>query len=215
MKLSEVYQEAAKGKKTKKGEAERIMLELSAKLDAEHIEAMGHLLRYFDVQPSAKAKADKQAWIEQAVSTDPTRAVLGAAYSDGETMVATDGRRLHAMPTKKGAGFYHRGVKIDKDLGTYPNWQQCVPAVNGQQTFAVDEGDIAPTHVTTKTKAVTKLFSVRGAYFNMEYIKEAMAGTGAATFYIEDDRSPVLIVGEDGRKAVIMPMRVADKVIAC
>lgn len=56
-----------------------------------------------------------------AASTDESRAVLNNPYQDGDTVVATDGRRLHMVTGVK------RG-KLKKPNGTYPNWRMVIPA---------------------------------------------------------------------------------------
>jgi len=82
-------------------------------------------------------------------SKDATRAVINNVLSDGENVVATDGRR--AMIIKQDGGgteekpvmFTRKGEKVKEDVGQFPHWKHIVPANMKQQVKSVDTASLS------------------------------------------------------------------------
>jgi len=67
-------------------------------------------------------------WVAKACSKDKTRERLTHVFVESGTMVATDGRRLHAASTELEDGYHHHcGESVPEMAERYPKWQQVIP----------------------------------------------------------------------------------------
>ena len=206
-------------KKPTKAEAESIIIELCKGANPDTIPDLAKLWKYFQTKPKAKATKDPQAWLEQACSVDETRWVLNFAYSKDGFMVATDGRRLHCMPTDKPEGFYRDGLPVTDDIGTFPNWKQVIPNCKPDQyekaVFSHSQLT-TPTHLAktgygTRKDQPLKVVKIGGGYYAAEYLMEAMAyDENGTVYYDKDGVSPTKIELAEGRTVVLMPRRDTD-----
>jgi hypothetical protein len=156
-------------------------------------------------------------------STDPTRFVLAGVYYDKEaqSVVATDGRRLIAIPQKvEGESRIVSAIDGNQIQGQFPNWKQVIPTIDSNTILFnvdIDKARRAGTVLSgiNKTlKGVVKPAKVKVGMATLDpvYVKdsvEALLASGAKKIYAasKDDQSPVMLRGDNGAMAVIMPLR--------
>jgi hypothetical protein len=156
-------------------------------------------------------------------STDPTRFVLAGVYydKDAQSVVATDGRRLIAIPQKvEGESRIVSAIDGNQIQGQFPNWRQVIPTVdNNTILFNVDtdkarRAGTVLSGINKTLKGVVTPAKVRVGMATLDpvYVKdsvEALLASGAKKIYAasKDDQSPVMLRGDNGAMAVIMPLR--------
>ena len=184
------------------------------------------------LRPIKPAEAQQAA--KSHVSDDPNRFVLNGVFhdSDAQMVVATDGRRLVAIPKKidgnsRIARLDTKGPLGDKDIdGNFPNWKQVIPTFS--RSFALHSIDIekarrAGTVLSGVNKTIGKLAAspakvmIGGALLDPTYVKdsvEALVASGAKTVRAATApateagvATPVLLRGDNGALAVIMPIQ--------
>jgi hypothetical protein len=181
------------------------------------------------IKPIKPAEAQQAA--KSHASDDPNRFVLNGVFhdADAQMVVATDGRRLVAIPKKidgnsRIARLDTKGPLGDKDIdGSFPNWGQVVPTVdNNTILFAVDidkarRAGTVLSGINKSLKGVVKPAKVKVGMATLDpvYVRdsvEALVASGAKKIYAasKDDQSPVMLRGDNGAMAVIMPMRGAQ-----
>jgi hypothetical protein len=181
------------------------------------------------IKPIKPAEAQQAA--KSHASDDPNRFVLNGVFhdADAQMVVATDGRRLVAIPKKidgnsRIARLDTKGPLGDKDIdGSFPNWRQVVPTVDSSTTLFnvdIDKARRAGTvlsGINKSLKGVVKPAKVKVGMATLDpvYVKdsvEALLASGAKKIYAasKDDASPVMMRGDNGAMAVIMPMRGAQ-----
>ena len=181
------------------------------------------------IKPIKPAEAQQAA--KSHASDDPNRFVLNGVFhdADAQMVVATDGRRLVAIPKKidgnsRIARLDTKGPLGDKDIdGSFPNWRQVVPTVDSSTTLFnvdIDKARRAGTvlsGINKSLKGVVKPAKVKVGMATLDpvYVKdsvEALLASGAKKIYAasKDDASPVMLRGDNGAMAVIMPMRGAQ-----
>ena len=211
-----VYAMVENEKKPTKAEAEDIVIRLAQTASDDTAKDIARLWRFFQTKPKAKAKKNAQSWVEQAVSTDQTRFTLQASYSDGENIVATDGRRLHFMTTDLEKGYYMDGQPVD-DRGNYPNYKQVLPH---KDVSDYDKVRMSKTELVTQSHShnsgfardIKQLVKIGQALFNVKYLQEAMARDDAAAVWIPKDAGrPIQLDLSEGKYAVIMPIGVEER----
>jgi hypothetical protein len=193
-----------------------------------------------------KLRPVKPAGAQQAAkshaSDDPNRFVLNGVFhdADAQMVVATDGRRLVAIPKKidgnsRIARLDTKGPLGDKDIdGNFPNWRQVIPTFNRSLTLHsidIDKARRAGTVLAGINKTVGKLAAspakvmIGGALLDPSYVKdavEALVASGAETIRAASApatweqgqvrseaaiTSPILLRGDNGALAVIMPIQ--------
>ena len=211
-----VYAMVENEKKPTKAEAEDIVIRLAQTARDDTAKDIARLWRFFRTKPKAKAKKNVQSWVEQAVSTDDNRRTLQAAYSDGENIVATDGRRLHFMATDLEKGYYMDSQTVD-DRGNYPNYKQVLPH---KDVYEYDKVRMSKSELATQSHSYNTRFArdpkqlvkIGQALFNVKYLQEAMARDDTAIVWIpKDSGRPIQIDLSEDKYAVIMPTRIAEK----
>jgi hypothetical protein len=156
-------------------------------------------------------------------STDPTRFVLAGVYydKDAQSVVATDGRRLIAIPQKvDGESRIVSAIDGNQIQGQFPNWKQVIPTVdNNTILFNVDidkarRAGTVLSGINKTLRGITKPAKVKVGMATLDpvYVKdsvEALLASGAKKIYAasKDDQSPVMLRGDNGAMAVIMPLR--------
>jgi hypothetical protein len=154
---------------------------------------------------------------------DSSRFVLEGVYYDAEaqSVVGTDGRRLIAIPQKvEGKSRIISATDGREIQGQFPNWKQIIPKVDKDTILFnvdIDKARRAGTvlsgiNKTLKSLVVPAKVKVGMAALDPAYVKdsvEALVASGAKKVYAasKDDASPVMLRGDNGAMAIIMPMR--------
>ena len=154
---------------------------------------------------------------------DSSRFVLEGVYYDAEaqSVVGTDGRRLIAIPQKvEGKSRIVSATDGREIQGQFPNWKQIIPKVDKDTILFnvdIDKARRAGTVLSGINKTLNWLVipakvKVGMATLNPIYVKdsvEALVASGAKRVYAasKDDASPVMLRGDNGAMAIIMPMR--------
>jgi hypothetical protein len=154
---------------------------------------------------------------------DSSRFVLEGVYYDAEaqSVVGTDGRRLIAIPQKvEGKSRIISATDGREIQGQFPNWKYIIPKVDKDTILFnvdIDKARRAGTvlsgiNKTLKSLAIPAKVKVGMATLDPAYVKdsvEALVASGAKKVYAasKDDASPVMLRGDNGAMAIIMPMR--------
>jgi hypothetical protein len=154
---------------------------------------------------------------------DSSRFVLEGVYYDAEaqSVVGTDGRRLIAIPQKvEGKSRIISATDGREIQGQFPNWKQIIPKVDKDTILFnvdIDKARRAGTvlsgiNKTLKSLVIPAKVKVGMATLDPVYVKdsvEALVASGAKKIYAasKDDASPVMLRGDNGAMAIIMPMR--------
>ena len=154
---------------------------------------------------------------------DSSRFVLEGVYYDAEaqSVVGTDGRRLIAIPQKvEGKSRIISATDGREIQGQFPNWKYIIPKVDKDTILFnvdIDKARRAGTvlsgiNKTLKSLVIPAKVKVGMATLDPAYVKdsvEALVASGAKKVYAasKDDASPVMLRGDNGAMAIIMPMR--------
>lgn len=198
------------GFKTNKKAAYELLIKL-IKQEETRIESGGELflqlvkLYSFFSPPPGKLKTPFQ-WVNMAVDKKGKRYNLRHVYVEDGTMIATDGHRLHRLPTDLDNGFYDKNsVRIEVDA-SFPNYHRVIPEMKGERHTWTRAGcDVIAAH-SANTTEIYKL--PNGDTVNKKYWDAATLGEDSIDFYQDEKYGPVRIVFEDPDKiAVVMPGR--------
>lgn len=129
-KMTTIQTLAANAGKLSKSKVQQLLADLYAKSDDELLQnkLAGAYAHFMPALPK-KAKTSFE-WVCKARSKRAARYYINNAYSDGEYLVATDGHRLHYIPTELEEGYYDQnGDKIEVDA-TFPIWRRISPFFN-------------------------------------------------------------------------------------
>jgi hypothetical protein len=179
------------------------------------------------IKPIKPAAPDVAA--KSHASTDATRFVLEGVYYDTEAqaVVATDGKRMFVMPQKvDGESRIIATVDGRQIQGNFPNWRQVIPTFNRSFTLHsidIDKARRAGTVLSGVNKTIGKLAAspakvmVGGALLDPTYVRdsvEALVASGAKTVRAATApateagvTTPILLRGDNGALAVIMPIQ--------
>lgn len=100
------------------------------------------------VPKADKTKEGGVKAVHEASATESSRYAINGVYVEGDTIVATDGRRLFAAKEKKGFwgkdGLYagaslKKGLLKEKGEGNFPKWRNVVPLVSEQDAIRVED----------------------------------------------------------------------------
>jgi hypothetical protein len=142
-------------------------------------------------------------WLAKAIAKDKTRPALMCFHvEDKDTIVTTDGRRLHMLTRANHCiprGNYRIAAKIPLIIEadpetTYPNWRQVIPT-----------DDNATVHSAGDRHIAASLFGQAGGVMDLDFITQAFNG-GPMKMLVRGPLDPVILKDET-RLAVIMPMR--------
>lgn len=189
---------AHKAKKPNKQEAHNLIVDL---FEQTQDERLALLYKYF-MPATPKASG---AWVHKAVSTDKYRHNLVLAYSDGQTLTATDGYRLHREPTTLAPGYYDKtGQAVDNGRCTFPDVGKIFPKCDTHTTVTLADLTVEP-----RGKGKTYVYIIEGRIYNKKLIDEAFNGQASLNCGYEADRymSPLQINHDDGKVALVMPMK--------
>lgn len=193
-----IYIKAYNSQKPKKQTVQELLEHLYDDADENMKNKIAAAYSYF---MPAKPKKPKTVfeWLGLAMSSDQTRPYLKFIWCDGKgNAVATDGRILLKAPCDKPEGFYdHRENKIDHDQ-TFPQWERFFPDQEGQEEIV---NLIIMSEKSYKTEKTDDLG------FEIKYIDKALSLDGDKKIKWSCDCSPLQIDFEDGRQALIMPIR--------
>lgn len=189
-------------KKPNKKEAHEIVRELISKGALTGHEAAA-LYAYFMPSVPARPKTPEQ-WVARAVAVNDVRAYLKYLYSDGKRLIASDGHRLHLCPTELPEGYYDTNLQpLDsKNMGKYPDVDRVTPKDGETHTVTAEQ-----LQVEEFGKPVTYVYRLpHGVMVNKKYWDDAASHLETTTYLVGESRA-VRIDYEDGRLAVIMPLR--------
>jgi len=163
--------------------------------------ALANLYSFF-IPNTPKVKTDFQ-WVHTAISTEATRYYLNYVYvADGE-MVATDGHRLHLAKTELENGFYDKaGNKVEVDA-TFPDYHRVIPEPAKPYSWVAAHCEVREIGDNGLAYILTN-----GAGVNKKYWDIASQGADVVDFDMADEATPLRMDFENGRLAVVMPMRV-------
>jgi hypothetical protein len=166
-------------RKIKPDEAARLLEQLYAQ---NPLPEYAKLYKFFVKPSSGKAKTATE-WVFRAVGNDKTRSYLSLSYSDGTHLFATDGKRLHMVPTSLPKGFYDAsGNPIERDDDFYPD---CMRLINSAkpvreedfQTFHVD--DLELTNIPEGDKPVMYYsikFGEKVYHYKKQFVDDVLNG---------------------------------------
>ena len=167
-------------------------------------EALAALFKYFQPATPAKPKTVLQ-WVSKAKSKEQIRYYITEVYSTGEYAVATDGHIMFVAPYQGPEGYIdHDGAALESLTrnGTFPQWERVIPADNMP---AVSLGDF---RISDKGNYVLK--SGEGIYgIPKKHMDLALSYGGDYEMFWDKAGSPILVKFDDGRKAIIMPIKKA------
>ena len=201
--MKNLYSLAGKIQKpVNKRSAESIVLELHLRNPGE-ADALAQLLKFF--MPTKSTAKTLTAWVASAAAVKDVRRYLSYVWSDGKTMVATDGHRLHGAPTDLPSGLYDP-VSLQKvwDLddpsgpGRYPDWPRIVPQ---RETVALSEVSFL---AISKTDTAFQFGTVLST-FNLQQIQQATERCERVS--VINDSDSAYFEGPQGVFAVVMPNR--------
>lgn len=199
--LNEIATKASRlDKKTNKNRAYEIITDLIEQSEAPNDDQLAALYNFF-IPPPRKIKTCFQ-WVNMAVDKKEERYNLRHVYVADGVMVATDGHRLHLMPTDLDEGFYDKnGVRIEVDA-KFPDYSRVISEMKGERYSWTRED----CKVIVSDVEIYKLSN--GATVNKKYWDEATTGEETVDFYQDGKYDPIRIVFEDPDKiAVVMPGR--------
>ena len=166
---------------------------------------ISRLYSYFMPPVPAKPKTAEQ-WVAKAMAKADVRYYLNYLYSDGKRLLATDGHRLHAMPTDLEAGFYNTDlVKVDVDA-RYPDTNRVIPDVS---CWAISRFVLAEAEAVDVQDWGLAVEVAPNTWIRRQYMVDAMRGESEVNVYYRDKRTAVRIDYDDGGMAVLMPIRVS------
>lgn len=119
MNITEIATLASKSKKPNKQAAFDKLIELCETYDISATDA-APLYSYFMPPIPATPKTPEQ-WVAKARGKKDVRFYLNFMYSDGNNLIATDGHRLHMIPTNLEQGYYDDQINKLDDQGRFPD----------------------------------------------------------------------------------------------
>lgn len=146
---------------------------------------------------------DDFKWLAKAMSKDKTRPALMVFHvEDKDTIVTTDGRRLHMLTRRDHgipAGNYRLAARVPMIIEAdpenhYPNWRQVIPSGDGATVRDVGDRHIAAAW-----------FGKVGGVLNLDFITDAF--TGSPMKMTTTNALSLVVLKDETHLAVIMPMR--------
>ena len=168
---------------------------------------LAKLYKWFEPTVPAKPKTPEQWLLKALAGRTDYRKYLQNRYSDGNTLVATDGHRLHLCrnldhPT----GYYDKAMNAIEDSARYPDFERVIPK---DASEPVRLGDITPEPMVKviKDKPHNRVI-IQGTCVDVKYWNDAISGlSDDAMVHIREPYDAIKLVDGD-RVAVISPIRV-------
>ena len=161
---------------------------------------LAELYSYF-LPPVPRRPKTAEIWINKAVAKQDIRYYLNQAYSTGKLLIGTDGHRMHTMPTDLPEGFYNSdGAKTDLDA-KYPDIKKVMPKGRAKKFEFL--GNIRDLESNGRAAEVAP-----GVWVNHQYLLDMLSYSEEVKIFARGSDDAVRFDFPDGRKAVIMPMRV-------
>lgn len=157
-------------------------------------------------------------WVAKAQAKNDVRYYLRYIKVDEDSIVATDGHRLHIAPNDEGLspGFYgHEKAMLEEaESMQFPNIERAIPDPDAEGRVwlevKTDELEIETKATVISGKdVVLNAYQIReGQYVNADYLNAAASmEDGPLSINVGDVNASVLLAGNDGRRAVVMPLR--------
>lgn len=178
-------------------------------------ELIGAYRKYISKGRNAKKPNE---WVNLAVSSDKTRHYLNGIYCNNDSMVATDGYRMHIAPKidvmEHGKYYFKDGV-INEELsvtGRFPDYEKLIHKNN--KVIQLDL--INPDRITTSGKVTIMHYDIydeddtyiETLSLNKKHTDEMLALGGDYKLLFRDAQSHLIFDFDDGRIGVLMPMKV-------
>jgi len=170
--------------------------------------ALAQLYQFFIPNAPSKPKTAEQ-WIYKSLAKKDVRYYLNYLYSDGSSLVATDGHRLHVvhnMDYPKGS--YDKAMSLidDQVAGKFPEWERVIPKDKGRLKVQFEDLEL-------KIDDNGKIHFYK-VYFNSElkvainkkYLDDALSFLDNPRVSIGSESDSILLT-DDSRQAVIMPIK--------
>lgn len=164
------------------------------------------LYAYF-IPASTKGKTVKtpEQWVGLAKGVRDVRAGLNLLYSDGENLVATDGHRLHMMPTTLRPGYYDAAMQSVECDYIYPDYKGVIPDACKMTEYSAD---ISELKIDAESKNLVWYMLPCGAQVQKRYLDGALQKEEQFKYLSNGPGNAILLQFDDGRKVVIMPRHV-------
>jgi len=205
MNINDIATLATKVRKPTERKAFRVIREMIEN-DSDEInieESLALLYSYF-LPPLAKPKTPEQ-WLMLAMGKTDIRFYLNYCYSDGKNFIASDGHRAHLMKTDKPKGFYNSAGDLVEVGHKYPSIYNIIP--KGRAKKLPDDIKVVVTEGSGyQSPTATNIHN--DTYVQTEYLNDALSLGGKVKYFNADRSSAVRLDFDDGRKAMIMPVRV-------
>lgn len=194
--------EAQREKKPTREQAQRYLLELWEQNPSIQL---AKLYKWFEPVTPAKPKTAEQ-WISKALAgRKDVRYYMQNMYSDGSTLVATDGHRLHLCRNLDyPAGYYDKSLNAIEDDTRYPDFARVIP----KDAEPMRLGDITLEPITTMVKdKPLDLYKIGETHVNAKYWNDAVSGMSQdAIVHVTEPYNSIKLVDGD-RLAIVMPVR--------
>ena len=166
------------------------------------------LFLYFAPEKSAKGAKDAFSWVALASGVKEIRQCLNYAYSDGLTLWATDGHRMHWCPTLLEKGYYCPKTRAripDMDGFKYPDCVRLLSAYAEESDSAYGSIESASSGSIIVEGRIRKQ-RVTGGLFNTAYLVDIKAGGSDAITKASDGLEPMRGITSFGGW-LVMPTR--------
>ena len=171
------------------------------------------LVRPYRWDIDGRKRYDVLRGVTKALSTDETRWVLQYIKVDKETIVATDGRRVHLCDNllELPEGLWKPVINRVKNMvllpcmdetAKYPNYKQVIPVMHGYDKI-------------TEHEDLTYVLGHLGkadCFASLEYMRDATDKKTSCpdgySVHVNDELSPIVVLGQAcGYKGIVMPLR--------
>ena len=168
---------------------------------------MAQLYAYFMPKTPAKPKTP-EAWVALAMAKNDVREYLQFLYSDGKRLMATDGHRLHIVPTELPEGYYDKQLnKLENIEYRYPEVDRVIPE---NYSMTLDPKELKAIHYGTEDgKAPRVAWAFGELAINKPYLDQALLGFPMDQLIKHGGKDKAILIEDgEGRLAVIMPVRI-------
>lgn len=152
-------------------------------------------------------KPTNQEWLSLALADeDDPRFYLAYIYSDGERLIATNGRVLHICNQSVKPGYYCDTLAEAEIDRKYPDIDKVIPK-DCDKSIAFK--DMTPYYEKLAEFLIGRVYKIDDVYVNADYLDHACLGFESPIIKYKDRQSSLLITDKD-RLAVIMPIRMKN-----
>ena len=203
MNINKIATMATRLKKPNRAEAFNVVRAMAENMgeDKETDKKNLSLLYSFFLPVVTKPKTPEQ-WVAKAMNKKDPRFYLNYCYSDGKRYMASDGHRLHWIPTDKPEGYYDAaGNAVEFDM-RYPNIDRIIPKGRADKSINNDIKSVENGVYGLADNICDE------TYVNHKYLQEVLSFGGDVKIFNADRLSAVRFDFGDGRHALIMPVRI-------